>query len=160
MDQLFIICVDDQREVLNALTEDLETFESSLMIEECESVDEAWRVMESVDTEGDHVALVITDQVMPKNSGVDLLKRLSNDPRYENTRTILLTGLATHQDTIDAINSAHLDNYIEKPWKKESLHQIIRVLITKFILSKGIDYNSYQSVIDQQTLFDHLRKTT
>ena len=49
MDKLYIICVDDQREVLNALTEDLEVFEKYLKIEECESVNEALDVMEEVD---------------------------------------------------------------------------------------------------------------
>lgn len=160
MDKLYVICVDDQREVLNALTQDLESFESSLMIEECESVNEAWEVMESIDTNGDHVAVLITDQVMPANTGVNLLKKLKSDSRFQDTRTVLLTGLATHQDTIDAINAAHLDNYVEKPWKKESLHQIIRVLVTKFVLAKGINYQQYSDVIDRNTLFENLRKTT
>ena len=160
MDKLFIVCVDDQREVLNTLTQDLETFESHLGIEECESVNEAWKVMESIDADGDHVAILITDQVMPSNTGVELLKRTKDDPRFQDTRTVLLTGLATHQDTIDAINSAHLDNYVEKPWTKERIHQIIHVLTTKYLLAKGIDYTDYQEIIDQQTLFENLRKTT
>lgn len=160
MDKLYVLCVDDQREVLNALTQDLEPFETSLMIEECESVNEAWEVMESIDTNGDHVAILITDQVMPANTGVDLLKRAKSDPRFQDIRTVLLTGLATHQDTIDAINTAHLDNYVEKPWSKEGIHQIIKVLTTKYLLSKGIDYNEYTEVLDQQTLFETLRKTT
>ncbi len=160
MDKLYVLCVDDQREVLNALTQDLEPFETSLMIEECESVNEAWEVMESIDANGDHVAILITDQVMPANTGVDLLKRAKSDPRFQDTRTVLLTGLATHQDTIDAINTAHLDNYVEKPWSKEGIHQIIKVLTTKYLLSKGIDYNEYTEVLDQQTLFETLRKTT
>ena len=160
MDKLYIICVDDQREVLNALTEDLEMFESHLHIEECESADEAWEVIESVDSEGDFVALLITDQVMPKNSGVDLLKKLREDGRFDQTRTVLLTGQATHKDTIDAINTAHLDNYIEKPWNKNALHETIKVLITKFLLAKGLDYQKYTQVIDQNTLFANLRKTT
>lgn len=160
MDKLYIICVDDQREVLNALTEDLEMFEPLVNIEECESADEAWEVIESVDNEGDHVAVLVTDQVMPKNSGVDLLKKLREDGRFNDTRTILLTGQATHKDTIEAINLAHLDHYIEKPWTKTSLHDTIKTLITKFILAKGIDYKGYADVIDQNTLFASLRKTT
>ncbi len=160
MDKLYIICVDDQREVLNALTEDLELFESHLHIEECESADEAWDVIESVDSEGDHVAVLVTDQVMPKNSGVDLLKKLREDGRFDQTRTVLLTGQATHKDTIEAINTAHLDNYIEKPWKKEALHETIKVLITKFLLAKGLDYQKLTDVIDQNTLLTNLRKTT
>lgn len=160
MDKLYIICVDDQREVLSTLSEDLEPFEGLLRIEECESVKEAWEVMDTVDSQGDYVALVITDQVMPGNSGVDLLKKMSADPRYEHTRKVLLTGLATHQDTIEAINAARLDNYIEKPWNRETLHRIIRVLITKYLLSQGLEYKEYLPILDQKTLYAMLRKTT
>ncbi len=160
MDNLTIICIDDQREVLNALTEDLENIETSVRIEACESVDEAWEIIESIDSAGDHLALVITDQVMPENTGVDILKRLHDDPRFSATRKILLTGLATHQDTIEAINASKLDNYVEKPWEKNKLEEIIKQLLTKFILAKGIEYQQYPELIDQNTLFEQLRKTT
>tara|TARA_B100001245_G_C22823005_1_gene396012 strand:+ start:106 stop:588 length:483 start_codon:yes stop_codon:yes gene_type:complete len=160
MDKLYIICVDDQREVLNALTEDLEVFENHVKIEECESVKEAWEVMEEVDNEGDYVALLITDQVMPNNTGVDLLKKLSADIRFGATKTILLTGQATHKDTIEAINSAHLNHYIEKPWKKDDLHATIKTLITQFVLDKGLEYQSYMDILDQSVLLNNLRKTT
>ncbi|MEO9474088.1 MAG: response regulator [Cyclobacteriaceae bacterium] len=160
MDNLFIVCVDDQREVLNALTADLEALEPLLQIEECESVSEAWDVIESIDQEGNHLALVITDQVMPENSGVDLLKKLSKDYRFDRTKTILLTGQATHKDTIDAINTAQLDHYVEKPWNREALLKMIKTLITKYLLGAGIDYSGYTSVIDQETLLANLRKTT
>ena len=160
MDNLYIICIDDQREVLSTLSEDLSPFEDILKIEECESADEAWGIMESIDTEGDHIALVITDQVMPKKSGVELLKNMSKDGRFESTKKMLLTGLATHQDTIEAINDAQLDHYIEKPWKKEELHQAIHTLLTGYVLEQGIDYEKYLPVLDQKVLFEHLRKTT
>ncbi|MAE86880.1 MAG: hypothetical protein CMB80_29360 [Flammeovirgaceae bacterium] len=160
MDKLYIICVDDQREVLNALTEDLEVFEKYLKIEECESVNEALDVMEEVDTEGNYVSLLITDQVMPNNTGVDLLKKLSEDSRFGSTKTILLTGQATHKDTIEAINSAHLNHYVEKPWKKDELHAVIKTLVTQYLLDKGLDYQPYMDILDQTILYNNLRKTT
>lgn len=160
MDSLFIVCVDDQREVLNALTTDLEVLEPLLRIEECESVDEAWDVIESIDAEGDHLALVITDQVMPKNTGVDLLKKLSEDYRFQASKTMMLTGQANHRDTIEAINTAQLDYYTEKPWDRHELIKIIKVLLTKYVLDIGLNYSDYTSILDQETLLNHLRKTT
>lgn len=160
MDKLYIICVDDQREVLNTLSEDLEPFEAHVSIEECESAKEAWEVMEHIDEQGDHVALVITDQVMPGNTGVDLLVKMKQDPRFDHSGKVLLTGLATHQDTIEAINQANLDHYIEKPWKKDRLYEIIKIQITKYILHKGIDYQKFVPITDQKTLYDSLRKST
>lgn len=160
MDNLYIICVDDQREVLNSLSEDLTPFEELLMIEECESAKEAWDVINEIDQNGDYVVMVITDQVMPGASGVELLKKLIGDGRFPLSKKVLLTGQATHQDTIEAINKTSLDRYIEKPWKREELHDAIKVLLTQYVLQKGLDYEPYMTILDQQTLFNYLRKTT
>lgn len=160
MEKLFIICVDDQREVLSALTSDLEVFETHVNIEECESANEAWDLIEKIDENGDHIALIISDQVMPGNTGVDLLKKVKHDGRFSKTTKVLLTGQATHQDTIEAINNAGLDNYIEKPWNKESLHAIIKKLLTKYVISSGLDYNEYIEVLDNVKLYELLRDTT
>ena len=160
MDNLYIVCVDDQREVLSSLSEDLTAFEDQIMIEECESAREAWDVIMNIDQAGDHLAIIITDQVMPDQSGVELLKKLIEDGRFPFTRKILLTGLATHQDTIEAINKTSLDRYIEKPWSQEELHTTIKSLLTGYLLDKGLDYEPYSKFLDQQLLYNHLRKTT
>ncbi|MEQ8338399.1 MAG: response regulator [Cyclobacteriaceae bacterium] len=160
MDNLYIVCVDDQRDVLSSLSGDLSPFEDLLMIEECESAREAWDVIESIDRSGDHLAIIITDQVMPEQSGVELLKQLIEDGRFLFTKKILLTGLATHQDTIEAINKTSLDRYIEKPWSSEELHTAIKSLLTGYLLDKGLDYEPYTKILDQQLLLNYLRKTT
>ena len=41
MNAIYILCLDDQREVLNSLLEDLNPLESQIEIEACENVDEA-----------------------------------------------------------------------------------------------------------------------
>jgi two-component system, chemotaxis family, chemotaxis protein CheY len=68
--------------------------------------------------------------------------------------------LATHQDTIDAINSANLDNYIEKPWNKADLIKIVKTLLTKYLFEKGIEYQSMLDVVDSETLMNMLKKQT
>lgn len=160
MEKLFIVCVDDQREVLSALSEDLQEFEEHLTLEECESAQEAWDVIEDVDSAGDYLPVVISDHVMPGKTGVELLSEIHADGRFPNTQKMLLTGLATHKDTIDAINSAELDYYIEKPWTKSKLHEAVKELITKFVLKSGIDYEPYLEILDQEKLYEGLRKRT
>ena len=160
MENIFLICVDDQREVLSSLTEDLSILENFITIEECESSDEAWELIEKVDIEGDHLAVIISDQVMPQNTGVELLKKIQSDGRFNSTRKILLTGLASHQDTIDAINLAQLDNYIEKPWDKALLLKTVKSLLTRFMLEKGIDYKAYLEIVDSETLYELLKDQT
>ncbi|MDX2247102.1 MAG: response regulator [Bacteroidia bacterium] len=160
MEKIYIILVEDQREVLQAVAKDMEYFEDAFMIEECESAAEALSLMENVDKKGNLVALVISDHVMPDKSGVDFLIEINNDLRFQHTRKILLTGLATHQDTIRAINHAAIDKYYEKPWKSEALIAGVKTLITGFILEKGVDYRPYLPYLDPVVLFDSLRKMT
>ncbi len=70
----------------------------------------------------------------------------------------MLTGQATHKDTIEAINNAKIQRYIEKPWKSEEIQNIIKVQLTYYILERGIDYMPYMSILDKTTLFEILSK--
>lgn len=157
MDKLNLVYVDDQREVLSTLSKDLQIFESLINIEECETADEALELINEIDTNGDHLAIIISDHIMPGKNGVEFLTEIFNDGRFELTKKMLLTGQATHQDTITAINQAHIDKYIEKPWTSENLIKAVKALLTQYIFDAGIDYNSYIPLLDQATLFNVLK---
>ncbi len=159
MDNLYIICIEDQREVLNAIVIDLEPFMEGITIEECETAAEANALLDEIDAAGDRLAVVISDHVMPGKSGVEFLSELNQDARFEGTRKILLTGLATHEDTIRAINQAEIDRYLPKPWQTERLQQYVRELLTEYILEKGMSYQDYLPYLDQNTLFSSLHKS-
>jgi len=160
MEKIFIIIVDDQREVLDTVYQELAGFDEKFNVEECESAEEVMELMEDIDANGDYPAVIISDHVMPGKSGVELLTEISADIRFEFSKKILLTGLATHEDTINAINNADIDRYIEKPWKPEALVKTVKVLLTRYILAKGIDYNPYMDYLDQETLLKGLRDST
>lgn len=160
MATLTIVCVDDQRDVLAALRKDLTFFESAFEIIDCESAAEAAEVMDEIDANGDYVALLICDHVMPEQTGVDFLVEVQADLRFTHTRKLLLTGLATHADTIQAINQAGVDYYIEKPWEPERLVAVVKTLVTAFILRVGISYQTLLPYLDQQALYKALRTQT
>ncbi len=157
MEKLNLICVDDQREVLSAVVQDLEVLGRWLNIEECESADEALELMDEIDAEGDFVAVVVSDHVMPQKTGVELLAEISEDSRFLYSKKVLLTGQATHSDTIDAINSARIESYFEKPWNAEKLVATVRALATEFVFDKGLDYEQYHGELDQQVMLSRLR---
>lgn len=157
MEKLNLICVDDQREVLSAVLQDLEPLSTWLNIEDCESAAEALELMDDFDAEGEFVALIISDHVMPGKTGVELLTEISQDGRFSTTKKILLTGQATHQDTITAINLARIESYFEKPWNAEILRERARTLVTEFIFDQGLDYTDYQGNLDQNVVLARLR---
>jgi two-component system chemotaxis response regulator CheY len=160
MEKIYIIYVDDQREVLSTLEKDLEQFESHFSIEGCENSQEAIELIDGIDAEGNFLGLIISDHIMPGKNGVEFLTEINNDGRFARTKKILLTGMATHKDTITAINNANINHYVEKPWDSSEIKQIIKELLTQFIMEMGIEYNDFKAVIDNNTLMSYLRKTT
>jgi len=157
METLNIICVDDQQEVLDSVMRDLRPLTSHVRLEEASSVADCMQLIEQIDDDGDHVAIVISDQVMPEETGTELLGRITADRRFGKTRKVLLTGQATHADTINAINDGHIDNYIEKPWQPEKLLATVKRLLTLYVLDAGLDHTEYMPVLDPTTLFSKLR---
>lgn len=157
MDKLNVICVDDQREVLSAVLQDLEPLTAWLNIEDCESADEVLELMDELDADGEYIALIVSDHVMPGKTGVELLSEVNRDRRFANTKKILLTGQATHTDTINAINAAGINQYFEKPWQADVLVNAIKRLVTEYIFDVGLDYTELHSHLDQQVVLERLR---
>lgn len=157
MEKINIICVDDQQEVLDSVMRDLRPLGDLIRLEEASSAAECLDLVEQIDEDGDHIAVIISDQVMPGEQGTDLLRKITSDGRFSKTRKVLLTGQATHADTINAINEGGIDNYVEKPWQPEQLLGIVKRLLTRYIMESGIDYRPYMSILDNATLFSKLR---
>lgn len=160
MDKLQIICIDDQREVLATLKKDLDLFRPVAEIILCESAAEADEVLEELDAEGKPICLLVCDHIMPGENGVDFLSRINRDDRFLNVRKMLLTGLATQQDTIEAINRANIDHYIAKPWTKEDLIDSVKTLLTRYILHSDLDYEPYMAFMNHEILYKELRRRT
>jgi two-component system sensor histidine kinase/response regulator len=72
-------------------------------------------------TNGIHV--IIADQRMPEQTGVDFLETISN--QYPSTMRILLTGYQDIDVTINAINKSQVYKYLTKPWNTEDLKKTI-----------------------------------
>lgn len=68
--------------------------------------------------ENEEIPIIITDQRMPKMTGVEFLKNLPDEP--DNIRMIL-TGFSDIDAIIEAINTGKVYRYITKPWDKEEL---------------------------------------
>ncbi|MFW5845913.1 MAG: response regulator [Planctomycetota bacterium] len=151
-----IVCVDDQTEVLNAVGKDLEELGEHLNICECDSAADARSVLDEAAEQAQPVAVILADCVMPEEDGVSLLTAIRDDARFPHTRCILLTGQASHGQTIEAINAAHIDRYLAKPWRPEELQQAVREQFTHWVLDSGADWQRYRSILDQDVLLKRL----
>lgn len=129
-----ILCVDDEEGVLHALEQQLTTrFGNECEIACAQSGDDALELMEELERDGERVAVVIADQIMPGMKGVDLLEAVHK--RSPDTAKILLTGQAGLDAVVAAINRAELDFYAAKPWDEANLRLAVEGLLRNYRLS-------------------------
>ncbi len=69
------------------------------------------------------IDLILSDQRMPEMSGVDLLKYSLE--KYPELNRILITGYSDIDAIENAINHAHVFQYVQKPWEESKLLKII-----------------------------------
>lgn len=158
MNRITILSLDDEPEVRQAISRDLEPFDKLFRIEVAEDVDDAREVIEAIRSEDDRVGLILCDHRLPGTSGVDFLIELESMEAGQGIRKVLVTGQADQQDTILAINTGGLDHYIAKPWRTEELQQIVKQQLTEYVLDKDIDPIPYLSMLDDPRLFDRIAK--
>jgi diguanylate cyclase (GGDEF)-like protein len=129
-----ILCVDDEVGVLNALQQQLTSrFGAECDIALAQSADDALELMDELERDGESVAVVIADQIMPGMKGVDFLEVVHR--RSPETTKILLTGQAGLEAVVAAINRAELNQYIPKPWDEANLRLAVENLLRSYRLT-------------------------
>lgn len=125
-----ILCVDDEKIVLNSLKSQLREVFAECDIEMAESGYEALEIIDEMLEDGQKIPLIISDYSMPRMKGDEFLKKAHE--RIPQTVKILLTGQATTEGVTNALNEANLYRYIAKPWEKEDLCMTIREAVQSF----------------------------
>ncbi|MGI4864323.1 MAG: FAD-dependent oxidoreductase [Janthinobacterium lividum] len=115
MKKPIILAVDDDAQVLAAITRDLrQEFRQDYRIVPVNSGPEALATLDALRTRADPLALVLADQRMPEVEGVEVLAHAR--ALFPEAKRVLLTAYADTTAAIRAINSAQLDYYLLKPW--------------------------------------------
>ncbi|BAU66338.1 diguanylate cyclase/phosphodiesterase [Stanieria sp. NIES-3757] len=147
MTKAAIICVDDEEIILTSLEEQLKrNIGRDYDIELATSGQEALLLCAELEAEGIPIALVISDQTMPRMPGDEFLIKLHAS--YPQTLKILLTGQAEADSVGNIVNAAALYRYIAKPWNTTDL-----ILTVKEALRR---YGQEQQLAEQNIL---LRQT-
>lgn len=158
MSTIYILCVEDEPEVLEAVVRDLAPFEEKFPIESASDVMEARRVVDDVILKKGKLGLVVCDHIMPGEDGVSYLVSLEKDERTRSSRKVLLTAQAGLQATIEAVNQANLNHYIAKPWKPEELQDIAKRELTEFVLQEETELMPYLTLLDAEKLGEKIRE--
>lgn len=155
MNQIYILCIDDEADVLEAVERDLATLEHVFPLETASSADEARSVLERIKAQGDEVGLAFCDHVMPKETGGEFLSWMEGTPDWKLTRKALLTGQAGLEATVSAINNAGLDYYVSKPWTRDGLMGAAKRLLTDYVIERDIQVLPYMAILDTARLAAH-----
>jgi diguanylate cyclase (GGDEF)-like protein len=130
-----IICVDDEEGILTALRQQLGArFGDECQIEVAQSAKDALELVDELERDGEPLAVMIADQIMPGMKGVELLEEVHK--RSPGTTKILLTGQAGLDAVVAAINRAGLNRYIPKPWDEPDLRLTVENLLRTFRLHR------------------------
>jgi diguanylate cyclase (GGDEF)-like protein len=104
------------------------------------------------------VDLILTDQKMPRMSGVHLLEWVREcSPR---TIRLLMSGFADLEDAVEAINRGKVYRYLFKPWRGDELVQILREAARTFNLERDNEQLLHQLRQLNLELEQHVQERT
>jgi diguanylate cyclase (GGDEF)-like protein len=131
MSKLAIVCVDDDEFVLNSLGEQLtRSFGQEYAIEMAASGEDALELLAELETDGIEIPLVISDQLMPRMKGDQLLTQIH--VLYPKPLKIMLTGQVNSEAIINTVNAAKLYRYITKPWDETDLILTVKEALRRY----------------------------
>lgn len=143
-----ILLVDDEAQIISALRR-------TLMDEDCE-IFSAQGGQEALKILADQaIKVIICDERMPGMSGAELLSIVSL--RYPTTVRIMLTGYATLESAMKAVNQGEISRFFSKPWNDIELKFAIRSAIEKY--NQEIKVRELMALIRTQHLkLKHLKQ--
>jgi thioredoxin reductase (NADPH) len=125
-----LLVVDDDPQVLAAVRRDLRSrYRENYTVMSAPSGDQALAAMRELKGRGDALAMVISDQRMPGMLGNEVLATVRDV--YPVARRVLLTAYSDITAAVKAINEAHVDHYLTKPWDPpdEKLYPVVDDLL-------------------------------
>jgi two-component system chemotaxis response regulator CheY len=111
-----VLIVDDMMTMRKLVSKTCKEIGFQNLVEAADGI-QAW---EAIQNSNPPIGLVISDWNMPNCSGLDLVKRIRADSRFNNTPFIMVTAEAEQHQVLEAIKSG-VDNYVVKPFGKEQL---------------------------------------
>ncbi len=120
MSKYVILCVDDEKIVLDSLRDQLyDQLGYQYRYEVAESAEEAWEILNESCSEDTEVKVIICDWLMPEIKGDDFL--IAVHKKFPEIVKIILTGEADQKAINRAKKNADLCFHFRKPWNTKKL---------------------------------------
>jgi DNA-binding NtrC family response regulator len=101
------------------------------------------------------VHIVMTDQRMPRMTGVELLTKMK--ARHPHAIRMLFTGFADLESIVAAINQGHVFQFLKKPWQPEELIMAVREAAAEY---DRLETGAIETERLQEQVFELLRRVT
>ncbi|MDX1569349.1 MAG: diguanylate cyclase [Xanthomonadales bacterium] len=101
--------------------------------------------------EPERISLIISDQRMPRMTGVELFERVSE--KLPDTIRIILTGFIDVDAIIDSINKANIYKFILKPYDRDDLKLTVKRAIEAYEMRRALDdhIENLEHMVDERT---------
>ena len=155
-----LLAVDDDVNVLEAVVQDLRRqYGATYRILRAASAQAALDTLAQLKTRQEPVALICSDQRMPGRTGVEFLER--SRELYPDARRVLLTAYADTEAAIQAINSARIHYYLNKPWDppEEKLYPVLSDLLEDWTAGYQPPFEGIRVIGHRWSLKDHKVRT-
>lgn len=103
-----ILYVDDEEQSLKYFRK---AFEKDFEVLVASNAPEALSILDEM---GDRIGIVVTDQRMPEQTGIELLERARHS--WPGIVRVLTTAYTDLEEAIEAVNSGSIFKYVVKPW--------------------------------------------
>ncbi|WP_234734209.1 FAD-dependent oxidoreductase [Tellurirhabdus bombi] len=143
----FIIAIDDDENVLQAIRRDLrQHYRKDYRVIATTSAQEALDTLAEIKKKKDEVALFVSDQRMPEMLGVDFLVQARKV--FPSAKTVLLTAYSDIEAAVRAINDVQLDYYLNKPWNppEEKLYPVLDELLSDWQMRYRPEFEGLQLI--------------
>lgn len=114
-----VLYVDDEEKALKYFRRAVA--DEAFPVYTASSVPDALAVLEA---NGSEIGALVTDQRMPGQTGVDLLRRVRED--WPDIVRLLTTAYSDLDEAIEAVNRGEIFRYITKPWDMRQLRAELR----------------------------------